>query len=1023
MFSDVNTLTDDILENDLENDEVELNAAALAQSEVIQNAEVIFRRLGINSTDFTDEDTLNAMRRISHYMGFRDDVSKYSYNQIYNSVGAECAYASDDTKSFEEKETLSIAQELELCQKALQDTIEAIVSANNTATADANSDELKTKLLASIKEHNNNFADEEFNSNAIATIRELLCEKDSPTVDEVFEKITTNFPEKSFTYYTDSEKYKQSIAQLLNIYASSMKKVYHYQKMHESTSESITFLFREETDELKHLAEENKKGNVSFVKQFIKTEDNEFFVKCSCGKYARATLINKLLIFGGDTSVNVTHFPIGIKCPHCGKIHIVSENDLAEGVVRFKVEYIDVLRSFIQSSIKNCHVGSFGKYKVSINKMANHFPKSMLTDKTESDIDIVTGSHKEVQESPFEVELHSDEEYRKAIENFYKQLNTFSKDTLMLRDNMFNIRCNEKIIYEFTEDSSDVEIPLEYEEETEKQLETLKRLSKSSKTATYGIMATFVASRVNLDYHKTKNRAIFSLLLSLQSNPVIRAYTQLGNIEEKYANLRDLGECLSFTSNALPLEYTTILENILRHYKVITSSIEDYSMETIWEDATQLKEGLAKEIAEHESAIEDLKSLLYEMEEALTYTKIVNVNSIQLHEIGVLLTDEEFCRFCDRVADRMIITNYAENVGFKSSKSMNKLEGVQDSNTFKQTCLSFISSNLNGYRIIKTGETFSKNKQAIFDKYYKAATDTSFLKLAASVDVYDALKKCDYAKALDVCHDGNIDASQLGPDCKKLVDSSWENIKDFYEKTKNLCSLDNSAFYFTLAGFLAEEIDNSEPYKFSTKQIPKRQGTESLKEYVERVQNAKSYETVESSKFFKEIYRDLITIMLVSNPCKLEIKSFVNTVFMVSTINLIIDTMNYANMCDLFDISTDAYNMYMNQVYESDLYFKDGKWFAALEYYNGNDEISATLQLESPVFDNTLRIDVKDTINLESSVESYLNGMLAKLEDVASSHQPLMLVPKKDTIDSENLLMEFDPVTIVSYVKEFLEVK
>lgn len=1016
VFSDVNSLYGDEWEEDDESTLENFKQGISVAEEELKQSDPILHKIGINSSGFNDNDRMEALRRINYYMGYRDDTSQYSYNKIY-------AYDVDvdSVETLEEKEVLSIAGELEMYRTILDNTIKQIVSANNSSHADVNSDYLKSELLTNIKEHNNNFEDEEFNSNAVATIREMLSEIDELDSEKVFERIIENFPEKAFVYYANRDKYIQSISYLVNLYSTSMKKAYYYQKMHENTSESIVFLFKKDKKDLENLIEENKQHNVVYVKQVIQN-DNDFFIKCICGKHVKISLASKLFIYGENDNFNIDYFPLGTRCPYCGKIHIFSENDLAEYIALFKIKYSDILKNFVVSSIKNCHSGSFGKYKVSIPKISEFFTNDMLTDKID-DIDIVIDNNNEEVVDPFAVELQSDKAYMEAITDFEKQINNFSKDTQMLKPGLFNIRSGNKIIHSFDIKKAGIERDSEISKELQEQIEHLENYSKTNKTTTYGVMATFLASQINLDYRKTKNRAIFSLLLSIQSNPVIRAYTGLGDLNEMYANLKDLQECLSFSSSAFPVGYKSIFANILSTYNIRIPNVESFDVEDFWTKAIELQKDLKRKIEDYEVNLEELKNLLYAMEEALIYTKIVNVNSMQLSEISYLLADEQFAQFCDRVADRMIITNYAEKIVSWRSKTANDLNKVQDIKTFRETCIAFINSGLEGYRMVQNSEAFNKNKFQILDKYYKVTKDTSFLKISASADIYDALKKCDYARAIKMCYKMSLDAVQLGDSCAELVTRACEHINSFYEKRVDLCALEDNTFYFVLAGFLVEEIDESCIYKFSTKHIPKRFEHETVEQYILRVKEDENVITVESSEIFKEIYKDLIVIMLISNACKLDMKSFVNTVFMKSTFDLIIDSMNYINVCDLFNISTDAYIMYENQVYESQLYFKDGKWFSALEFYNGSEEIMASLGLKSTDYENCLKVSVGDSIKLKDVVQSYLDSMYTELEQLSEAKKPLSLNSKLEEQDTANLIMDFEPFTIMNYIRDFLEVK
>ena len=488
-----------------------------------------------------------------------------------------------------------------------------------------------------------------------------------------------------------------------------------------------------------------------------------------------------------------------------------------------------------------------------------------------------------------------------------------------------------------------------------------------------------------------------------------------------YANLQDLKECLSFSSIALPPGYRTILANILTKYGV-SLNVENYEPADVWEIAMNLQHKLSEKIKKYENNLKELKELLYEMEEALVFTKIVNVNSMVFSEIGYLLDDREFAAFCDKVADRMIITNYSEHMVSWRSNTEKDLNTVQDSRTFRKACADFIARAIGEYSMVHNSETFNRNKNLVLNKYYRIAEDTSFLGLAASTDIYDALKKCDYVHALKLCHNTKINAAQLGEKCEALVKTAQENINDFYKKTKELCTLKDNSFYFVLAGFLIEELDQTQVYKFDTKHIPKRQNNETLAQYIERVQKSSDLETIESSKFFYEIHKDLITIMLVSNACKLDMKSFVNTAFMSSTLNLVVNTMNYVNVCQLFKISEDVYSMFEGQVYESNLFLKDGKWFTALEYYNGSEDLAASLALKSKEFDKAIRADVRDTIDLSGTVSDYLDGLYVELEAMSAANKPLVLLNKGETIDADNLLTDYDAFTIVNYLRDFLEV-
>lgn len=1015
VFSDVNTLmSDDSLEEVTEAAESIQNFATEMASKL--------QILGIETEHMSDTELTNVLNRVNYYLGYRDNISKHSYSNI---IKERIEVEAFDT--LKEKEKASIDLELRLYSKILEETIGQIVSMNISNRIDVNSDAIKGELLFNIKEASNDFETEQLNSRIMMIVREMMCEKDVLNSEEVFEQLVSNFPANSFQYYANRDECMQIITHLINLYASSMHRMAHSQKMNEKAAESNVFLFEKDKNELNELMKENDNGNVVFVKQ-VAQNDNEFFIKCECSQYFKITAISKLIIYGNDDNEHVQYFPIGLKCPHCGKIHLFSENDLADYIYEFEVNCKETLKERMQSAIKNCQTGSFIKYKVSSSKLAKFMPTDMIVLKDYTDLG--TSGEKdftEDEDSPFVVELKSDKEYQDAIRDFYEQLNNLTKDTIMLREGMFNIRCGDKIIY-----TADVcNSPRNQEElsdEEKSQLENLLKYSRVRTTTTYGIMAAFVANRENVDYHKVKNQAIFSLLLSIQGNPVIKAYTQLGDLANMYANLCDLKECLSFSADTFPIGYKTTLANILSTYGVKIQNAQTYEPSRVWEEAKHIHDVLEQRISKGKAAMEDLKELLYSMEELLIFTKIVNVNSLQLNELGYLLDDEKFAKFCDRIADRMIITKYGENVVSWRPNTEKALNNVQDKITFQNVCRSFLNTALSGYRMLQNSETFSKNSDYIMGKYYRLTRDTSFLNLAVTGDIYDALKKCDYIQAVQICKKAEILPVQLSDACRSLIDSAWKNVQTFYDRNEEMCSLENNIFYLVMAGFQPEELSSSCVYLFNTKKIPKRQGSETLQEYNSRIQSSTSYDVIESSEFFSEILRELVIIMLVSNTCKFDMKSFVNTAFIISTLDLVTDTLNYLNTCDLFDISSSAYEMLDHQVYESNLYFKGGKWFTSLEYYNGNDEIAAALLLKSQKFDEVLHVRSRDNIDLHEIVGEYLEELFCELDQLSASNKPLT-IPTNKKVDTDSTATSgsdtvegFDPYTIVSYVKEFLEV-
>lgn len=412
-----------------------------------------------------------------------------------------------------------------------------------------------------------------------------------------------------------------------------------YLKETENREQLANYLLKAEFENSTALAEAK---SYSLIRQVFESADGS--CETVCNKCRQRTKIDspvfRMLAYAHESGTKRVCFCGLIKCEHCGTALLFHPNEYQRMFSSYVSECNKSVDAFISEAKKECAGASVLHANIPVN-VIRHLVEDLFVQSGSSNL----GIKKCADTSDSITTLVSDDEMLDATKKFYFKLRGLGYCRLG--------------------------------QYTVSDMSLTDYANARSTEWTHHDVAVFVMQCLSREYYLEKNKALFSLIFALKSNPYFertismsRIWT-LENYEVFLKNFRDRKNPRTLTS-----EESIELRSILSEFN---DKLPEGSDELLL--LAQTSVGKIHDVILEKRKIRD--RVLASMEkciEELAYTKMFKVNSCKLADLQQFLVDDVSIHLFNEIADRMLIKTYAAEfyehwlaVGVVKSKNMNDL--------------------------------------------------------------------------------------------------------------------------------------------------------------------------------------------------------------------------------------------------------------------------------------------------------------------------------------------------------------
>lgn len=556
----------------------------------------------------------------------------------------------------------------------------------------------------------------------------------------------------------------------------------------EQRSKVTSYLLRE--DKLAIQTIKNKKCSVA-KQVFVK--NGQYFFRCdNCGTESKVPeAIVSYIVYDAESAHKPKVIPRLLECSSCGEAHLLPITWYAAIKKKLDADY----KTGTDELLKHLSKIATGTAISRIIPGARSVFSDIETVIDISEKEDVTASNVPVSKVKelAALTITSDPEYRKAIKCFRDRLVGFAssnKSSAQLADELLN---------------------------------SLSSSKQEVKALTTKELAKCIASSLSLDYLTEKNKALYSLVLTL----------------DEYDSVRS---CMCFTEivyNLNKAEFLSLLDEpeskIKESSKELISLYKDVYGEKE-EDFNKVIAGLKEYRSSLLASVEDYKTrhkvfveILSNYKDLFSNTKILNIKQINYELLHSYLCDCELISLFDEITDRMIINNHAEQyavVLFKDS-------AIRKKNNLKTLLLDSSNGDAIESAVAKVLESINIELPNYSSRclQYVSANHLSALRTAASY-----FKHNEYYNFVTALIEFNADSTLIDQKADDLLEALCNFVmleaKDVQQKS--YCE-------YYLSDFSEAEIASLDS-SYRTKMmeitfgrfVPRRLNGESLPEYLDR---------------------------------------------------------------------------------------------------------------------------------------------------------------------------------------------
>lgn len=668
------------------------------------------------------------------------------------------------------------------------------------------------------------------------------------TDEELFIGLMQSEYANKYSWYDVEASVRRYIALLRPLYTEVRKqeddRIYRRNKSRANLAHNLVQV---ERDNLTGILE--KERHV-LIRQVIDTGDGEFWTICPvCGK--RTKLVGpaiRIMAYPTERGVRKKIFSgfMGCETSGCDTALMFSPNEyvaMGKDYLKLCAKSID---AFVDSTKRICPSASVLHTALPVSAVKDSIDSIVIY---ESLIAPVINENEDGRVTIFV----NDNEMLKAAERFYFKLQGARKITGS------------------TKDESGV-MAQENETGVQDGGEGYRTASAGQAGAwTYHDVAVLTAQCLSKDYYLERNKALFSLILFVKSNPLLESTIMRGdawNLETLIIFLRRY--VARENPRSLSEAEVVSIRSTLARAGIATEDEPEKLLKVAVNEIAELEHRLAEKETEYEARLHDLMRF----EDELAYTKITRVNSCNVSDLEQLLATEESTRFFYRVADRMIINSYAGDFcNYWTALGIMRARRVQNICS-ERTDMNSVEKSLQdleneGWYTQKTYQKmipiFKRNSELIeklqrLQKCYLEADYYNFCKVVYTLDPFE------------------FPLGQQGDELKKLL-------YDFYDEARVVAGKSKAQVY------LAEDFSDAEILGCSKcdeivfgRYVLKRQAGESINDYCERYfswdGSVNENNVHDNFEKFRPLNKYGVVLSVCANLYNAEFESFGKSIFM-----------------------------------------------------------------------------------------------------------------------------------------------
>lgn len=609
-------------------------------------------------------------------------------------------------------------------------------------------------------------------------------------------------------------------------------------KISDAISSSQSFSRREQmsktlTAEESKVIQEIAKKNYSFITRIDATNGGDMYCTCSkCGKKTRVKSLMHFVCFQNKEIKRYVYPSLNV-C-ECGAMLMFPLQTYLHACDYFASNY----KGSIRSAIDKASGFGMGAAVISITPALHQLPPEITC--IVHDSEKMTSHHEEQI-----VETFDDEEWRKAVADFYNHLALLECNVeAMPASSTVSDALEDTTAVTLQDDNADVLSDTNYD-----ILNNTKSVSTADRNYV-SILAANVTQVAGVSYNITKGKALVSLMMYLDNNKHTQHLMNFDNVLSVNAALHLVD---MYTKNA-DFDLNKISDILFANLMIVAGMI-DAQIE-VPTDKNVMKEFFKQHYAELQEIVSNTNASYAEFAEdlekskqALAFVPIVDYKQVSIVSLMQFLPNEPIFDTVNEICDRMIINaytmeyfNYWCRLELQHSKTLySRLLNSADIKSIFSVVHDVIEDDFESWEVSAT-DCYMVNIKA------QSMSKWDYLKrLAELVDSGNYYKFCKEARNVQSTDYG------FGYEFNRIMNTF---VQDNYAEFNNVSNLDEVQYYLG-SMFTAEELAaNKEMFSYLAfgRYIPRRKPEESPADYVARFKLASEQDCFDNTQKFSKVH-------------------------------------------------------------------------------------------------------------------------------------------------------------------------
>lgn len=567
-----------------------------------------------------------------------------------------------------------------------------------------------------------------------------------------------------------------------------------------------------------------------------------------------------------------------------------------------------------------------------------------------------------------------------------------------------------------------------------------KKELERSDLLSYKEIALYFCKVLSIDYKMIKNKALFSLIFSINNNKVMCEYLNYSNILRLKAVCKYINNSTQLLAkNVLPTDEQLVELQCIAHFyanneqaKILENlDQQDVSYcKKLLNILSSEKEIILRDIEHYELERKRIILELFDCIEELSFTRIINISQFSLKDIADVLVDDVICKLFDKITDQMIISNYAEDFydRFKVFGIFNKTTlknsltvGTKTVNTtiplkkaIKNYCethaISF--SEVDMYKYFNLIDTMTQSKLSILKDLNKAFNDANYYEFCKVVVlIYNQKEKID---------------TLISKDYTNLL---YKFIQSFFPTANKVISDYETAYDYYLQGFSKEEIALAKGYAKGLdfyRYMPNRKENESITDYIDRYIDIKNnsriskYDSIDLGREFDNLTEYYGLLFSCSSLYETAYHSFTVATFITQLVRLI-STMKTEKrtVCKILGMSEPILNLIDHEISMNNRTIDLDNLNTLLKTVSGI-YITSVIKKIDPLISFLDEEVIKNTASIEDCINSIdVKDYLLKIA-TSDENTFIMFEDLPDNIDYSDAMRELLIFTEADYLAKYV---